>query len=140
LGIVSAVIVAPQQSEPACSKSRQTYPISGKRDAPLEDVEDYRAFEAAHSPRAAGLLHRGNPYYKHAVNQPFRSGRSRFFGYIEAQVLHAVIRHYKPARLIEIGGGVPSYCTSQAISMNRRDTGLIGRPAQLPVSSPIRST
>jgi len=66
---------------------------------------------------------RGNPYYKHAVNQPFRSGRSRFFGYIEAQVLHAVIRHYKPARLIEIGGGVPSYCTSQAISMNRRDTG-----------------
>jgi len=65
----------------------------------------------------------GNPYYRHAVNQPFRSGRSRFFGYIEAQVLHAVIRHYKPARLIEIGGGVPSYCTSQAISMNRRDTG-----------------
>src|SRR6266436_8643948 len=67
---------------------------------------------------------RGNPYYKHAVNQPFRSGRSRFFGYIEAQVLHAVIRHYKPAQLIEIGGGVPSYCTSQAISMNRRDTGV----------------
>jgi hypothetical protein len=69
---------------------------------------------------------RGNPYYKHAVNQPFRSGRSRFFGYIEAEVLHAVIRHYKPARLIEIGGGVPSYCTSQAISMNRRDTGVNG--------------
>jgi hypothetical protein len=65
-------------------------------------------------------------YYKHAVNQPFRSGRSRFFGYIEAQVLHAVIRHYKPARLIEIGGGIPSYCTSQAISMNRRDTGVNG--------------
>ncbi len=41
-------------------------------------------------------------------------------------MLHAVIRHYKPARLIEIGGGVPSYCTSQAISMNRRDTGLNG--------------
>jgi Methyltransferase domain len=70
---------------------------------------------------------RGNPYYKHAVNQPFRSGRSRFFGYIEAEVLHAVIRHYKPAHLIEIGGGVPSYCTSQAISMNRQDTGLNGQ-------------
>ena len=69
---------------------------------------------------------RGNPYYKHAVNQPFRSGRSRFFGYIEAEVLHAVIRHYKPAHLIEIGGGVPSYCTSQAISMNRQDTGVNG--------------
>jgi hypothetical protein len=69
---------------------------------------------------------RGNPYYKHAVNQSFGSGRSRFFGYIEAEVLHAVIRHYKPARLIEIGGGVSSYCTSQAISMNRRDTGING--------------
>jgi hypothetical protein len=68
----------------------------------------------------------GNPVYKHAVNQRPRSGRSRFFGYIEAQVLHAVIRHYKPARLIEIGGGVPSYCSSQAISMNRRDTGING--------------
>src|SRR5262245_35767777 len=61
----------------------------------------------------------GNPHYKYAVNQPFPSGRSRFFGYIEAQVLHAAIRHYKPARLIEIGGGVPSYCSSQAVSMNR---------------------
>jgi hypothetical protein len=66
----------------------------------------------------------GNRHYRHAVKQPFRSGRSRFFGYIEAQVLHAVVRKYKPARVIEIGGGVPSYCTSQAISMNRRDTGV----------------
>src|SRR5262249_31998017 len=45
-------------------------------------------------------LHRTRYYQyavKHAVKQ---SGRSRTFGYIEAQVLHAVIRHYKPARLI----------------------------------------
>src|SRR5262249_45504130 len=50
--------------------------------------------------------------------QPFRFGRSRFFGYIEAQVLHAVVRHYKPARIIEIGGGVPTYCNYQAASLN----------------------
>ena len=68
----------------------------------------------------------GNPYYQHAVSQPFGSGRSRTFGYLEAQVLHAVIRHYKPAQLIDIGGGVPTYCASQAISMNRRDTGVNG--------------
>jgi hypothetical protein len=66
----------------------------------------------------------GNKDYLHAVNQPFGSGRSRTFGYIEAQVLHAVIRHYKPARLVDIGGGVPTYCASQAISMNRRDAGV----------------
>jgi hypothetical protein len=68
----------------------------------------------------------GNPHYRHAVNQPFGSGRSRTFGYIEAQVMHAVVRHYKPARLIEIGSGVPTYCTYQAMSMNRRDTGVNG--------------
>jgi hypothetical protein len=64
--------------------------------------------------------------YRHAMKEPFGSGRSRTFGYIEAQVLHAVVRHYKPARLIEIGGGVPTRCTYQAISMNRRDTGVNG--------------
>ena len=63
----------------------------------------------------------GNPHYQHAINQQFGSGRSRFFGYIEAQVLHAVIRCYKPARLIEIGGGVPTHCTSQALAINRRE-------------------
>jgi hypothetical protein len=67
-----------------------------------------------------------NPHYRHAINQSFRSGRSRTFGYIEAQVLHAVVRHYKPARLIEIGGGVPTYCTYQAMSMNRRGTSFDG--------------
>ena len=69
----------------------------------------------------------GNPHYQHAINQPFQSGRSRFFGYIEAQVLHAVIRQYKPARIIEIGSGVPTYCSFQAISMNRKDPGVKGR-------------
>jgi hypothetical protein len=66
----------------------------------------------------------GNPHYQYALNQPFGSGRSRTFGYIEAQVLHAVVRYHKPRRLIEIGGGVPSYCTSQATAMNHHDTGV----------------
>ena len=67
-----------------------------------------------------------NPHYQHAVKQPFGSGRSRTFGYVEAQLLHAAIRYYKPARLIDIGGGVPTYCASQAISINQRDTGVNG--------------
>lgn len=60
----------------------------------------------------------GNAHYRYATGQPFPRGRSRFFGYIEAQVLHAVIRYYKPARIIEIGGGVPSYCSRQALTRN----------------------
>lgn len=68
----------------------------------------------------------GNPHYRHAINQPFGSGRSRTFGYVEAQVLHALVRHNKPARMIEIGSGVPTYCTYQAMSMNRQETGASG--------------
>jgi hypothetical protein len=87
----------------------------------------------------------GNPYYRHAVNQPFGSGRSRTFGYVEAQVLHAVVRHYKPARLIEIGSGVPTYCGYQAMSMNRRETGVDGRitcvePYPIDIVNEIAST
>jgi hypothetical protein len=67
-----------------------------------------------------------NPHFKYAVNQPFGAGRSRIFGYIEAQVLHAIVRYYKPARLIEIGSGVPTYCNFQAIGMNQQDTGVKG--------------
>src|ERR1700738_217471 len=33
-----------------------------------------------------------NPHFKYAVNQPFGAGRSRIFGYIEAQVLQGMSR------------------------------------------------
>lgn len=69
---------------------------------------------------------RGNKNYIHAINQKFGAGRSRFFGYIEAQVLHAAIRYYKPARLIEIGSGVPTYCSAQAVLLNQQETGVDG--------------
>jgi len=68
-----------------------------------------------------------NPHYRYAVNQPFGSGRSRTFGYVEAQVLYATVRTCKPERLIEIGSGVPTYCAYQAMSMNRQETGVGGR-------------
>ena len=66
---------------------------------------------------------RNNTHYRHAVNQPFGSGRSRLFGYIEAQVLYAAIRYFKPKRVIELGSGVPTYCSYQALLKNRKDTG-----------------
>lgn len=59
----------------------------------------------------------GNNAYKYAVNNVFGSG----FGYIEAQTLHAVIRYYKPKRIIEVGGGVSTYCALKALRKNRRE-------------------
>jgi len=57
----------------------------------------------------------GNRIYKYAVNKHFGPG----YGYIEAQALHAVIRYYKPKRIIEVGGGVSTYCMLTALKMNK---------------------
>lgn len=61
----------------------------------------------------------GNNNYKHAIDNDYGPG----FGYIEAQALHAVVRHYKPNKVIEIGSGVSTYCMLQALKLNRNETG-----------------
>jgi len=70
--------------------------------------------------------YRGNPHYNRAMRFMFGRGRSRAFGYIEAQVLHSAVRYFKPARVIEIGSGIPTYCTYQATQKNLADTGTSG--------------
>jgi hypothetical protein len=48
-------------------------------------------------------------------------GFGRGYGPIEAQALHAFVRHAKPARLLEVGSGVSTYCAYVAAELNRRD-------------------
>lgn len=61
----------------------------------------------------------GNKVYREAVSKNFGPG----YGYIEAQTLHSFIRYYKPKRIIEVGGGVSTYCMIAASEMNRKETG-----------------
>ncbi len=61
----------------------------------------------------------GNKAYKYAVDKAFGPG----YGYIEAQALHAVIRHYKPKRIIEVGSGVSTWCMLTALQLNKDETG-----------------
>lgn len=61
----------------------------------------------------------GNKIYQEGVAKHFGLG----YGYIEAQALHAVIRFYNPKRIIEVGGGVSTYCMSKAQEMNINNTG-----------------
>lgn len=58
----------------------------------------------------------GNRTYREAVEQHFGPG----YGYIEAQALHAVIRHYRPNRVIEVGSGVSTYCMLKALELNEQ--------------------
>jgi hypothetical protein len=40
------------------------------------------------------------------------------YGFIEAEAVHAFVRHYRPRRVIEVGGGLSTYCTLAALRMN----------------------
>ena len=61
----------------------------------------------------------GNKIYQEGMSNNFGPG----YGYIEAQALHAVVRHYKPKRIVEVGSGVSTYCMLKASEMNSKETG-----------------
>jgi hypothetical protein len=61
----------------------------------------------------------GNKVYQEAVSNRFGLG----YGYIEAQALHAFLRHYRPKRIVEVGSGVSTYCMLKAAEMNSKETG-----------------
>lgn len=61
--------------------------------------------------------YRGNVLYQEAVGKKYGPG----FGYIEAQALYAMIRHYQPARLVEVGSGISTCCSFMAAKKNQQE-------------------
>jgi hypothetical protein len=49
------------------------------------------------------------------------------YGEIEAQFLHCMIRHLKPGRIIEVGSGVSTFFSLNAMEMNSKDAGVRGQ-------------
>lgn len=49
---------------------------------------------------------------------------NNFFPSIDAEVLHAMIRHFKPKRIIEVGSGFSTYLASKACLLNTGENGL----------------
>ncbi len=58
-----------------------------------------------------------NTAYHTALRQDYGPG----YGYVEAQALHAVIRHFKPKRIIEVGSGISTLCMRTALELNRKE-------------------
>lgn len=58
-----------------------------------------------------------NEIYRGAVEGDFGPG----YGPLEAQVLHAAVRHLRPARIVEVGSGVSTLCMQAAAARNERD-------------------
>jgi predicted O-methyltransferase YrrM len=65
----------------------------------------------------------GNRIYRDATSK----GSGPGYGYIEAQCLHAVIRHLKPARVVEVGSGVSTWCALAALRMNGAEHHRVGQ-------------
>jgi len=59
----------------------------------------------------------GNNLYQEAVHKKYGPG----FGYIEAQVLYSMIRHYRPVRLLEVGSGISTFCSFMAAKKNQQE-------------------
>lgn len=55
--------------------------------------------------------------YREAMRRNLGPG----YGPIEAQALHAVIRHFKPKRIIEVGSGTSTWCMLAAVKRNEAE-------------------
>jgi predicted O-methyltransferase YrrM len=53
-----------------------------------------------------------------AFTEATRSGIGLGYGYIEAQALHGVVRHFRPRKIVEVGSGVSTVCAARAIERN----------------------
>jgi len=65
----------------------------------------------------------GNKHFKDALSKHLGQG----YGYIEAQALHAIIRHFKPNRIVEVGSGISTYCMLKASEMNTKEVGAMSK-------------
>jgi predicted O-methyltransferase YrrM len=61
----------------------------------------------------------GSATYREGVRRHFGPG----YGFIEAQALHAVVRHFKPHTILEVGSGVSTLCLLAALERNRGEEG-----------------
>lgn len=63
------------------------------------------------------------PSYKEVSEQVFGSG----CGQVETHILHSMIRHSKPHTIIEVGSGVSTFFSVNALSLNKRENGIDSR-------------
>jgi predicted O-methyltransferase YrrM len=69
-----------------------------------------------------------DPYYGEVEGWEVFNGVQRQvagpgFGPVESQVLHCVVRHYQPRRIVEVGSGMSTLCLLNAGARNAREGG-----------------
>jgi predicted O-methyltransferase YrrM len=56
-----------------------------------------------------------------SINEVSRLGYGLGYGEMEAQFLHCMIRHFKPSKIIEVGSGVSTLFSLNAMGMNAKE-------------------
>lgn len=59
--------------------------------------------------------------------------RNGYFGYVSAAAMHAIVRHYRPQRIIDVGAGYTTRVLARAALMNVND----GSPSELIAIDPF---
>ncbi|GMV21709.1 MAG: hypothetical protein AMXMBFR57_16580 [Acidimicrobiia bacterium] len=95
------------------------YPVPSSTDLPDEFFERRSACLGVDWRRKVQerLLREVFPRYAGEVEFPPNGGLSR----VDAAVLHAMIRHFKPRKMVEIGSGHSTRLAGRACAMNARD-------------------
>ncbi len=73
-------------------------------------VKNYKS-EYSHFPKEKTLL----PYQYYLDNDAFLS--------VDAEILHCMIRHFKPEKIYEIGSGFSTFISAQSLIQNKKDNG-----------------
>lgn len=82
---------------------------------------DWDVEAQARSAREICLPHRDEYAANESYRAATRSGFGPGYGPVEAQALHAVVRHFRPRRIVEVGSGVSTMCLRDAAARNERD-------------------
>jgi predicted O-methyltransferase YrrM len=91
----------------------------------LQGMEDLLALlVAAHGPELEEL-----PPYEEAKRLGYGPG----FTAVDARLLYLMLRHLKPARVVEVGSGLSTYYASRALERNRAE----GRPGRITCIDPF---
>jgi len=67
------------------------------------------------------------PIYQKETNFPRTKSDFKFylenatFGPVDAEILHCMIRHFKPKKIVEIGSGFSTLISANAVSLNRKE-------------------
>lgn len=85
--------------------------------------------DEAHETFLRGL----EPFYREFTAPEGFSWDNVMYGAVESEVLHAVIRRYKPNRIVELGSGFTSLIIANACQRNARE----GRPAHYSCFDPF---